>query len=94
MWKLITAEGVIFGLEADDGSTYVMLCAQLPRQVVLSFQALLLVPLLLCQKPRQWPSSQCYFWNPCRQGQGDQVSSAILRKGLVDASVLEAGFDV
>lgn len=27
MWKLITAEGVIFGLEADDGSTYVMLCA-------------------------------------------------------------------
>lgn len=94
VWKLITAEGVIFGLEADDGSTYVMLCAQLPRQVVLSFQALLLVPLLLCQKPRQWPSSQCSFWNPCRQGQGDQVSSAILRKGLVDASVLEAGFDV
>lgn len=37
-------EGVIFGLEADDGSTYVMLCALLPRQVVFSFQALLLVP--------------------------------------------------
>lgn len=27
MWKLITAEGVIFGLEADDGSTSVMVCA-------------------------------------------------------------------
>lgn len=44
MWKLITVEGVIFGLEADDGSTYVMLCTQLPRQVVFSFQVLLLVP--------------------------------------------------
>lgn len=92
MWKLITVEGVIFGLEADDGSTYVMLCAQLPWQVVLGFQALLLVPLPSCQKPRQWPSSQGSFWNPCRQG--DQVSSAILREGLVDASFLEAGFDV
>lgn len=44
MWKLITAEGVIFGLEADDGSTCVMLCAQLPRQVVFGSQARLLVP--------------------------------------------------
>lgn len=27
MWKLITAEGVIFGLGADDGSTYAVLRA-------------------------------------------------------------------
>lgn len=55
MWKLITAEGVILGLEADDGSTYVMLRAvsqvggvQLPaspRSVALMPEAMTVVKL-------------------------------------------------
>lgn len=40
VWKLTTLEGVIFGLEADDCSTSVVLCAQPQRQAVLSSRVL------------------------------------------------------